>query len=179
MEVKVKFTYEDYRHMPDDKRYELLEGDLVMAPSPVEYHQRISGNLQFLLQKFVRERNLGFVYDAPFDVVLSEENVVQPDILFVSREHSPIITAENIKGAPDLVIEITSPATEYRDREIKRKLYANYGVKEYWLVDLDKETIEVMELSEGGFKTAAVYTKGEKVQSPTLVGLSFDPREVF
>ena len=65
MEVKVKFTYEDYRHMPDDKRYELLEGDLVMAPSPVEYHQRISGNLQFLLQKFVRERNLGFVYDAP------------------------------------------------------------------------------------------------------------------
>jgi len=179
MKAKIRFTYEDYRHMPDDKRYELLEGELVMAPSPVEYHQRISGNLQFLLQKFVRQRNLGFIYDAPFDVVLSEENVVQPDILFVSRERSSIITAENIKGAPDLVIEIVSPATEYRDREIKRKLYAKYGVKEYWLVDPDKQTIEVMELSEGGFRTREVYRKGEMVQSATLVGLSFDPGEIF
>ena len=179
MKAKVKFTYEDYRHMPEDKRYELIEGELIMVPSPITAHQRISRKLGFILVEFVQKNNLGEVFYAPFDVVLSGENVVQPDILFVSREHSPIITAENIKGAPDLVIEITSPATEYRDREIKRKLYANYGVREYWLVDPDKETIEVMELSEGGFKTAAVYTKGEKVQSPTLVGLSFDPREVF
>jgi len=179
MKARVKFTYEDYRHMPDDRRYELMEGDLLMVPSPIEYHQRISRNLEFILWKFIQEHNLGFVYDAPFDVVLSEENVVQPDILFVSRERSSIITAENVKGAPDLVIEILSPATEYRDREIKRKLYAKHGVKEYWLVDPDKQTMEVMKLSEGGYKTIGLYKKGEKLQSPTLVGLSFDPKEVF
>jgi len=179
MEVKVKFTYEDYRHMPEDKRCELIEGELVMVSSPITVHQRILRKLGFILVEFVQKNNPGEVFYAPFDVVLSGENVVQPDILFVSRERSSIITAENIKGAPNLVIEITSPATQYRDREIKRKLYANYGVKEFWLVDLDKQTIEVMELGEGGFKTTAVYTKGEKVQSLTLVGLSFDPREIF
>jgi len=179
MKAKVKFTYEDYRQMPDDRRYELLEGELVMAPSPITAHQRVSGRLEFLLREFVLKNNLGEVFDAPFDVVLSEENVVQPDILFVSRERSSIITADNITGAPDLVIEIVSPATEYRDREIKRKLYAKYGVKEYWLADPDKQTIEVMELSEEGFKTRDVYGKGKMVHSSTLVGLSFDPREVF
>ena len=179
MKAKVKFTYEDYRQMPDDRRYELLEGELVMAPSPITAHQRVSGRLEFLLREFVLKNNLGEVFDAPFDVVLSEENVVQPDILFVSRERSSIITADNITGAPDLVIEIISPATEYRDREIKRKLYAKYGVKEYWLADPDKQTIEVMELSEEGFKAREVYGKGKMVHSPILVGLSFDPREVF
>ena len=105
--------------------------------------------------------------------------MLQPDILFISNERSHIVTEDNVQGAPDLVIEITSPATLHRDREIKRKIYANHGVAEYWLADLDKQTIEVMELSEAGFKTTAVYTKGEKMQSPTLVGLSFDPREIF
>ncbi|PIU23935.1 MAG: Uma2 family endonuclease [Chloroflexi bacterium CG_4_9_14_3_um_filter_45_9] len=179
MEVKVKFTYEDYCHMPDDKRYELLEGDLVMAPSPVTAHQRVCGKLEFLLREFVLKNNLGEIFFAPFDVVLSQENVLQPDILFISNERSHIVTEDNVQGAPDLVIEITSPATLHRDREIKRKIYANHGVAEYWLADLDKQTIEVMELSEAGFKTTAVYTKGEKMQSPTLVGLSFDPREIF
>jgi Uma2 family endonuclease len=90
-QTKLKFSYEDYLHMPEDKRYELIEGDFFMIPSLVEYHQRVSRNLEFILWKFVQEHDLGAVYDAPFDVVLSEENVVQPDILFVSKEQSRII----------------------------------------------------------------------------------------
>lgn len=179
MGAKVKFTYEDYRHMPDDKRYELIEGDLFMVPSPVTVHQRISRKLEFLLTDFVQRNTLGEVFYAPFDVVLSDEDVVQPDILFISNQNSHIITRENVQGAPDLVIEITSQATAYRDREIKRKLYARHGVREYWLVDPDNETIEVMVWREEGFQTAAVYARGEELQSPLLAGFSLDPGEIF
>ena len=111
---RVKFTYEDYKSLPESetKRYELLGGELVEVPSPTEYHQRISMNLEFILQQFVRERDLGRVYHTPLDVVLGEgdeREVVQPDLFFISKERSRIIAEEEIRGAPDLVVEITSP----------------------------------------------------------------------
>ena len=177
--MKVKFTYEDYRHMPDDKRYELIEGELVMVPSPITMHQRISRKLEFILAEFVQKNNLGEVFYAPFDVVFSDEDVLQPDIIFISNGRSSIVTQDNVQGAPDLVVEITSPTTLYRDREIKRKVYAKYGVGEYWLVDTDKQTIEVMVLGEKGFKTVAVCRRGEMLQSPLLIGFSFDTSEIF
>ncbi|MGQ9734849.1 MAG: Uma2 family endonuclease, partial [Candidatus Bipolaricaulia bacterium] len=102
----IKFTYEDYKNLPESEteRYELLEGELVMVPSPSFEHQRISSHLEFLLYGFVREHNLGVVLDAPFEVVLGkpgEERVVQPDILFVAKERREIIQEEEIRGAPD------------------------------------------------------------------------------
>lgn len=176
---RLKFTYQDYLHLPDDKRYEILEGELVMAPSPIIKHQRVSGKLTIFLAEFVQRNNLGEVFTAPCDVVLSQEDVLQPDILFISRQNSSIITEKNVQGAPDLVIEILSPATEYRDREIKRKIYANFGVKEYWLVDPDKQTIEVMVLGKVDFKTAGVYSTGSRLSSLLLKELSIDLGEVF
>ena len=121
---KVKFTYEDYKSLPasETKRYELLGGELVLVPSPSEYHQRILRNLAFLLWRFVKERSLGWVYFAPLDVVLGEgedREVVQPDIIFISRERTGIIAEEEIRGAPDLEVEITSPGTAERDRHYK------------------------------------------------------------
>jgi Uma2 family endonuclease len=177
--AKIKFTYQDYLHLPDDKRYEILEGDLVVAPSPITKHQRVSWKLEFSLIEFVRKNKLGEVFNAPYDVVLSEENVLQPDILFISQENSSIITEKNVQGAPDLVIEILSSATEYRDREIKRKIYARFGVKEYWLVDPDKQTIEVMALGESGFERVRAYPSSSRLSSPLLEGLSIDLGEVF
>jgi Uma2 family endonuclease len=166
---RLKFTYQDYLHLPDDKRYEILEGELVMAPSPIIKHQRVSGKLTIFLAEFVQRNNLGEVFTAPCDVVLSQEDVLQPDILFISRQNSSIITEKNVQGAPDLVIEILSPATEYRDREIK----------EYWLVDPDKQTIEVMVLGKVDFKTAGVYSTGSRLSSLLLKELSIDLGEVF
>ena len=184
MKMRIKFTYEDYKSLPESetKRYELLGGELVMVPSPTEYHQRISRNLLFILWEFVRERDLGQVYDAPLDVVLGkgdEREVVQPDIFYISKERSGIIAEEEIRGAPDLVIEITSPATAERDRTYKKTLYARHGVREYWIVDPEAKTVEVFTLGERGFELIRTYKAEEVLNSPLLEGLEVDLKEVF
>ncbi len=176
----VKFTYEDYKNLPEDdpNRYELLEGELVVVPSPGESHQSISGNLFFLLYQFVKNNDLGKLYAAPFDVLLGD-NVVQPDTMFISKDRIGIVTKENVRGAPDIVVEILSPATSAKDRGIKRRIYARYGVAELWTVDPDKQTIEVAKLGKTGFETTGVYKKGETLVSSTLPGLKLKLDEVF
>ena len=181
--TRIKLTYEDYRNAPESERqrYELSEGELIMVPSPNVYHQRILGNLGFLLREFVKEHGLGYVYFAPLDVVFSEDTVLQPDILFISKERAESIAEEGIRGAPDLVVEILSKATAKRDRTYKKALYARYGVKEYWLVDPAIKTIEVLELHEHGFERIALHLSQEKtrLESPLLAGLCIDVAEVF
>ena len=106
---KIKFTVDDYMTTPDDKRFQLLDGELILAPSPTSKHQAISLALSSALHQFVRQNGLGIVRYAPLDVFLSEYDVVQPDLLFVSNDRSDIVTEANIQGAPDLVVEILSP----------------------------------------------------------------------
>lgn len=121
---KVKFTYEDYLLFPDDgKRHELIDGEHYVTPSPSTKHQRISGNLLYFLKDHLRRTKAGRMFDAPMDVVLSDFDVVQPDLLFVSSARASIITEKNIQGAPDLVVEILSDGTRKTDEIIKRKLY--------------------------------------------------------
>lgn len=179
----IKLTYEDYRNAPESERerYELVEGGIVMVPSPNEYHQRIVRNLGLILHQYITQHDLGSLYWAPFDVILSEDTVLQPDILFVGNEQSDIIVEEGIRGAPDLVVEVLSPATAKRDRTYKRALYARYGVKEYWLVDPVTKAIEVLKLGEDGFSQFARYVYAERdiLESPRLVGLSVDLDKVF
>ena len=172
-------TYEDYLKTPDDERWELLNGELLMAPSPNMSHQRVVMDLGTLLNTFMHESGVGVVYSAPADVVLSDTNVVQPDLLFVSREREQIITHANIQGAPDLAVEIRSPSTGERDRTVKRKLYAEHGVKEYWLVDPDAMTVTVLVLGEHDFEEAGVYSKGQTLTSPTLKGFIVNPDDIF
>src|SRR3989338_9619208 len=119
---KKKYTYEDYLKTSDDKQYELIDGELLMTPSPVPNHQRISRKLEFILEKFVTENNLGEIFDAPCDVYLDDENVIQPDILFISKDRLNIIGEKNIQGAPDMTIEILSEATAHRDLVKKKRL---------------------------------------------------------
>lgn len=152
LKTKIKYTYNDYAQMDDDKRYELIEGELYMVPAPGFYHQTISMNISHPLKKFVKENNLGVVFYAPFDVVLSEMDVVQPDIIFVSKERMGLITERNLRGAPDLAIEILSAATRERDKLVKKRLYREYGVKEFWIADPDKKAVEIMMLKETGMK---------------------------
>ena len=176
----VKFTYKDYQHTPEDQRYELLDGELIMAPAPNLEHQRIDAKLGWRLAQFVEERDLGEVFFAPCDVVLSNTDVVQPDLLFVSNERSHLLLGgANVLGAPDLAVEILSPSTAGRDRTLKRGLYAKHGVKEYWLVDPDAQTVTVLRLDGGAFAVVGLYGKGQTMTSPSLAGFTADLNEIF
>jgi len=177
---KIRFTYEDYRQLPDDgRRYEVIEGELVMAPSPARKHQEIIVNLGLALGFFIKSHSLGKFYFAPFDVLLSEYTVVQPDILFISNERLSVLTEENVQGAPDLIVEILSPATRERDLGIKKKIYARFGVREYWIVDPEKETIEIWSLKASGFKLHQTFQRNDNLRSPLLPGLEIPLSSIF
>ena len=179
LNVKTKLTYEDYLKTSDDERYELLNGELVMPPAPLTAHQMISIALASRLYIYVEEKGLGTVVAAPTDVVLSDTDVVQPDVLFVSNERSHILTRENVRGAPDLVVEILSPATAERDRTIKLDLYAQHDVKEYWIVDPDAKTIMVLLRGESRFEVSGIYGEGQTLRSPTLAEFTIDLDAIF
>src|SRR5438445_9899908 len=128
-------TVEDYRLLPETgPRYQLIEGDLHMAPAPNRYHQDISYNLVMIIGKYLEKHRIGKVYAAPFDVYLDENNVHQPDVLFVSKKNN-ILTPGGAEGAPDFIVEILSPKTAFLDKKSKRRVYARSGVKELWIVD--------------------------------------------
>lgn len=177
-EAAVKLTYEDYVNIPGDERYELIDGELILAVTPNEIHQRVSKRLLWLLMQ-VEESGFGWVYHAPFDVVLSDTDVVQPDLLFVSKDRADIITPANVQGAPNLVVEILSPSTAQRDWTQKRDLYAKYGVRELWLVAPDARLVWVMALTDGEYAITGVYKDGQTLISPTLAGLTIDLGYVF
>ncbi len=177
--LQTKLTYADYLETSDDERYELLNGELVMTPAPLLYHQYVLGKLYAKMAAFVDERDLGDVYFAPTDVVLSDTDVVQPDLLFVSKRRKHILTRENVQGAPDLVVEILSPATAERDRTLKLDLYARHGVHEYWIVDPDARTIMVLRRGERRFEVAGIYGAEQTARSPILEGFSIALDEIF
>ena len=177
---RFKFTLQDYLQMPvTEPWYELIEGELHMVPAPTPLHQRIVLNLAMAIQSIVKEQSLGQVFVSPIDVILSQENVFQPDVVFISRERESIISEENIQGPPDLVVEVLSPSTAERDRGIKRDDYEKYGVIEVCLVDTEARTAEVLRLTEEGLETVRVYPHGTIVQSPLLEGLRLPVVEVF
>ncbi|MCY4027136.1 MAG: Uma2 family endonuclease [Acidobacteria bacterium] len=176
----VKFTYEDYLTTPADVRYELLDGDLLMVPAPNLKHQRVQGNLYYHLRRFISERELGELLSAPCDVVLSDTDVVQPDLLFVSRERGHLLSGgENVRGAPDLVIEILSPTTADKDRGGKRELYGRYGVTEYWLVDPMVETVSLHRQRAGGLAATHTFGRDQTLRSPLLAGLELQLDDIF
>ena len=181
--TKPRLTYEDYLNIPGDDRYELINGELILVSSPNEAHQTTDVSLGARLYFFVEDRDLGRVYHAPFDVLLTDPdgslNVVQPDLIFVSRERESIITHANIQGAPDLLVEILSPSTRRLDMTTKQELYARHGVKEYWIADPSARTIAVMLLRDGEYETVGEYGVRDTLTSPTLQGFSVSLDSVF
>ena len=150
-----------------------------MVPSPNTTHQRIAGNLYFSLRAFVQENDIGEVFVAPFDVVLSATNVLQPDVIFVSAQQKSIITEANIQGPPALVIEVISPSSTAIDREVKRSIYSEHGVGEYWIVDPDTRTLSVLVLDSKEFREVGRYSASDILLSPTLPGLALDLAHIF
>ena len=138
----VKLTYDDFLLFPDDgKRHELIDGEHYVTPSPNLKHQAVSRNLVTTIATFLRAQPIGKVYAAPLDVVFSHSDVVEPDLLFVSTSRLDVLTAKNVQGAPDLVVEVGSPSTRRRDEKLKHQLYERFKVTEYWVVDPDIDVV--------------------------------------
>ena len=178
---RTRLTVRDYLTIPEDdeNRYELIDGELYMAPGASWRHQRNKGKLYVALERFVYANGLGEVIDAPFDVYLSDEDVFQPDIAFISNERIDIIHPDGVHGAPDLVIEVLSPSTERRDLILKRERYEMFDVSEYWLADTIGKTITVLRLRNGKFEHIGVFAEGMTIETPLLPGLVVDVSAVF
>jgi Uma2 family endonuclease len=176
----VRLTYKDYLDIPEDgRRHEILDGEHFVTPAPSRRHQAVSIRLSSILHLFVDEHGLGEVYAAPFDVVLSNHDIVEPDVLFVSAQRLSHMTEGNFQGAPDLVVEILSPGTRRVDLGLKLERYEAFGVLEYWLVDPDGETVTVHRLEEGGFGKAVALDADDVLTTPLLPGLKLRLEKIF
>ena len=178
---RTRLTVRDYLAIPEDdeNRYELIDGELYMAPGASWRHQRNKGKLFSTLEGFVYANGLGEVVDAPLDVYLSDEDVFQPDIVFISNERLGIIHPDGLHGAPDLVIEVLSPSTERIDRTLKHERYELFDVKEYWRADPATKTITVFRARNGAFEHIGVFGEGMIIETPLLPGLVVDVSAVF
>lgn len=177
-----KFTYEDYLLFPNDgKRHELMDGEHYMTPAPNTKHQRISANLLEVLHAHARQARLGTVLAAPTDVVLSDLDVVQPDLLFVSTARAAIITESCIRGGPDLIVEILSESTRKVDETMKRKLYERHCVTEYWIVDPVLDLVKVYRLTAQGYVRAAELSReaADSLTTPLLSHLRIPLSDIF
>ena len=162
---KQKLTYSDYAAKDDGFRYELINGELLMAPAPSIYHQRSNYKLVKLLGNYIDDNKLGWLYDSPTDVILDKFNTVQPDILFVSNENFSRFKENAIYGAPDFVVEIISPYSIHRDRYLKKELYELHGVKEFWLMDIENKSVEVFNNNNGHFDLFSLTVEKGKIES--------------
>jgi len=177
-------TYQDLLRLPEDLlRHELIDGEHYLSPAPALKHQDIVLNLGRILSTFVRAHELGRILVAPVDVLFSERDVVEPDVLYVSSAHSDRRRERYVAGAPDLVVEVLSPSSRDVDRIKKRRLYEAHGVPEYWIVDPAADTVEVNRTTTPGGRLARgaslSLAAGDTLETPLLAGLRIPLREVF
>lgn len=175
-----KLTYRDWLAYPDDGRlYEIIGGELFVSPPPIIRHSRIARELGTRIHAFLDRAHLGELFFAPTGVRLGDEDVVEPDLLVVLREHADRIGEQVIDGPPDLCVEILSAGSARRDLTTKRELYARAGVPEYWIVDPETASVEVLRLDRGAYARAGLYRKGDTLRSPLLEGLQIPLAGVF
>ncbi|MBI5767236.1 MAG: Uma2 family endonuclease [Verrucomicrobia bacterium] len=175
-----RLTADDYRAMPEGgPRYQLIDGELHMAPAPSSFHQEIVWNLSQILGSYLRQSPVGRVYLAPCDVYLSEHDVVQPDLLFFTKARQHIRKDDGIHGAPDLVIEILSPSTALLDTKTKRAIYARTGVTELWIIDPSLQQIHLYDFARNHAKAVRLVEDDETFESALLPGLIISAAEVF
>ena len=179
----VKLTYDDFVLFPDDgKRHEIIDGEHYVTPSPNLRHQGISGNLHWLIRAYLEAHPIGRIFFAPLDVVFSHFDVVEPDLLYVSRDRSAeVLTKLNLQGAPDMVIEIASPGTRRRDATIKRRLYERSGVVEYWVVDPELDVVRIHRRAGDAFGRVVELSRerGDVLTTSLLPGLELPLAEIF
>lgn len=176
-----RLTFEDLELLPEEHegdRHELIDGELIVTPSPAPKHQIASRSLFRRLDRHVVENDLGEVYYAPIDIRFTPDNVLIPDIIFIARDRLHIVGPQTVDAAPDLVVEILSPGTRRRDLTTKRDLYARFGVREYWPVDLDERSVEVLALVGDAYQPLPARKDGS-LQSRVLPDLRITLEDVF
>ena len=177
LQTSTKLTYEDFLVLPNDgRRHEILDGEHYVNPSPNTKHQMASMRLVLALGEFVYAHNLGQIFHAPYDVVLSDHDILEPDVIFVSTARRAIITDANIHGAPDLVIEILSPSNHAYDERVKYHAYERFGVGEYWIVNPEAETVTIFR--RAGNKFIRTET-ADAITTPLLPGFALAVNTIF
>lgn len=175
-----EWTVEDYLLLEEtDTRCELINGELIMSPAPNPYHQQVLSNLNDFIKKAARQVG-GKAYFSPIDLYISKKSVLQPDLIFLSKENLSFVTARGIEGPPDIVVEVISPSNIFTDRNIKKKVYLAFGVKEYWIVDPGNKTLEIYLPHQGNPDVPFFYLAEDgKVTSTILPEINFDLAEIF
>ena len=176
-----KLTYEEYLETPEIKaRYDIVDGEMIMAPAPTVRHQVILGQLFSLLNPFVKEHQLGVVLFAPFDMLIQRDplRIRQPDLIFVSNERADILE-DRVQGPPNLAADILSPSNTRSDIESKLSDYGSLGVDECWLVSPEARTVEVLQLEEGAWNRLFIRGLGDQVESVVLPGLALPVSQLF
>ena len=179
-----RLTYDDFVLFPDDgKRHEIIDGVHYVTPSPNLRHQALVGRIFFEITLYLRSRpGAGQVFLSPLDVVLSFYDVVEPDLLFVAGDQTAILAEKNVQGPPALVVEVLSKGTRKRDAQIKRRLFERTGVREYWLVDPELDTVQVFRPGAQGRLVRVdelTAEDGHTLTTPLLPGCAIDLRELF
>jgi Uma2 family endonuclease len=173
-------TVENYKLLPETgPRYQLIQGDLYMAPAPNRFHQEISRNLQFELHSYLKRNPIGKLFGAPFDVYLDETNVFQPDIIIVLNKSLGILTEEGAAGAPELIVEILSPRTRRLDLVNKKQEYARAGVKELWIIDPEPRAITIHEFASDGVEKIRQLDEAATLATALLPGFTLAAETIF
>lgn len=177
-----RLTYDDFVQFPDDGlRHEIIDGVHYVTPSPLVRHQVLVGRLHFAIEAHLRAHpGTGQVFLSPLDVVLSNHDIVEPDLLFVGADRDEILTTKNLQGAPSLVIEVLSKHTRSRDRRLKRDLYERTGVREYWLVDPETSAVTIYRQEQAGrFGPSETLERSRTLETPLLPGFTLSLPELF
>lgn len=173
MAVDIRLTYEDYCLLSTDgKRHEIIDGEHFVTPSPLTPHQRLVTRLSYFLFAYLEAHPLGEVFVAPYDVVFSRYDVVEPDLVYISKERSDIITRKNVQGSPDLLVEVLSESTSDVDRTTKLKLFGRFDVQEYWIIDPEKPSAEVYRRGKEGLHLGANLQAADELSSPLFPGFA-------
>lgn len=175
-----EWTYDDYAQLPNNgMRYEVIKGELYMSPAPSPRHQRIIAKLFGLLWEYLGKHPVGEAIFAPVDVMLLDvSGIVQPDLLFIANERLDIVQETLIEGVPDLIVEVLSPGNPTHDRRVKFELYAQVGVREYWMIDPDARTVEIYVLRGQAYAPLGSFGAGEQTYSEVLEGFAVDVEKI-
>ena len=167
--ANVPYTYQEYCYLPNDgRRYEIIEGELYVTPSPSSMHQTVSRRLQYALMTQLELPGIAYIFDAPFDIILAETSVVEPDLVIIRKSRRDSISKRGFEGPPDVAVEILSSSTRGNDIFLKKAAYARAGISEYWIVDPDLGHVEVFRLKESGYDQGVLFDRSATLTSPSF-----------
>ena len=182
-QTATRLTYEEFMALPEEegKHYELIQGELVVNPAPVPRHQWIIGNLYYAFRTYFESHGGGRAYLSPVDVVLSSENVLEPDVVVLLADRMTLVGPKNLQGPPNIAIEVLSDGSRRKDEVTKRRLYERFGIDEYWIADPETETVKIYRRAGDVFDRAIEISTdtGGTITSPLLAGFALDVTNVF